>query len=49
MRPAVADVLCRTRLWHDWRTFSNPDGDRCRACSVCGREQATGGSNTIGA
>ena len=30
---------CRFLRWHDWRTFSNPDGQRYRACSVCDRDQ----------
>ncbi len=30
---------CRFLRWHDWQTFSNPDGQRYRACSVCDRDQ----------
>jgi hypothetical protein len=30
---------CRYLRWHDWQTFSNPDGERYRACSVCEREE----------
>jgi hypothetical protein len=49
MSPTLRKMLCRTRLWHDWRTMSTPDGERYRACSVCGKEQPVGGANTIGA
>ena len=30
---------CRYLRWHDWKTFSNPDGERYRACSVCARDE----------
>jgi hypothetical protein len=40
--PLWRRFLCRSRLWHDWRNFSNPDGGRYRACSVCGRDQPRG-------
>jgi hypothetical protein len=30
---------CRYLRWHDWQTFSAPDGDRYRACSVCRRDE----------
>jgi hypothetical protein len=30
---------CQVLRWHDWRTFSAPDGDRYRACSVCHRDE----------
>jgi hypothetical protein len=49
MSPSLRKILCRTRLWHDWRTMSDPDGGRYRACSVCGKEQRMGMDNTIGA
>ena len=49
MNPTLGKVLCRARLWHDYRTVSNPDGGRYRACAICGKEQQVGGSNTIGA
>jgi hypothetical protein len=35
---------CRYLRWHDWKTLSNPDGERYRACSVCDRDEP--GPNT---
>jgi hypothetical protein len=49
MNSTLRKVLCTTGLEHDWRTVSNPDGQRYRACSACGKEQPVGGGNTIGA
>jgi hypothetical protein len=40
--PLLWRVLCRSRLLHHWRTVSSPDGERYRACSVCGRERFSG-------
>ncbi len=37
--PLVLRIRCRFLHWHDWRWFSNPDGERYCACSVCGREE----------
>ena len=49
MNQTLRTILCRTRLWHDWRTMSNPDGQRYRACSVCGKDQGRSvtGSNIV--
>ena len=49
MNATLRKVLCRAHLWHDYRTSSNPDGQRYRSCTVCGREQRAGMDNTIGA
>jgi|tagenome__1003787_1003787.scaffolds.fasta_scaffold20845039_2 hypothetical protein len=48
MPSTLRKILCRSRLSHDWRTVSSPDGERYLACSVCGRERPGGGSGTIG-
>jgi hypothetical protein len=32
-------IRCRYLRWHDWKTLSNPDGERYRACSVCHRDE----------
>ena len=29
---------CRYLRWHDWQTLRSADGERYRACSVCGRD-----------
>ena len=44
MVSTLRKILCRTRLSHDWRTVSSPDGEqRYLACSVCGKERPGGG------
>ncbi len=30
---------CHVMRLHYWRTFSNPDGERYRACAVCSLER----------
>jgi hypothetical protein len=37
--PFARRFRCRVLRWHDWRGMSNPDGERYRACTVCGREE----------
>jgi hypothetical protein len=39
---------CRILRWHDYRQYSNSDGARYSACSVCDREANSSGYNTIG-
>jgi hypothetical protein len=39
---------CRVLRWHDYRRYSNSDGERYSACSVCDREANASGYNTIG-
>ena len=39
---------CRVLRWHDYRRYSNSDGERYSACSVCDREANSSGYNTIG-
>ncbi len=39
---------CRYLRWHDWQTFTNPDGSRYRACSVCDRDEPTYGDGRYG-
>jgi hypothetical protein len=44
MNPTAAatpwrSLRCRVVRWHYWRTMSNPDGERYRACAMCQRER----------
>ena len=43
--PRGKRIRCRYLRWHDWQTFTNPDGQRYRACSVCDRDEPSGWSD----
>jgi hypothetical protein len=43
-------LRCRLNLWHTWRPFSTPDGNRYTKCARCGKERRDRDfGNTIGA
>ena len=37
--PFWRSFRCHVLRWHDWTTFTNPDGERYRACSVCDTDE----------
>ena len=46
--PLFLRFRCRFLRSHDWRTLSNPDGERYRACSVCEKEEPRYDAGHIG-
>ena len=46
--PLFLKIRCRFLRWHDWKTFSNPDGERYRACSVCKLDEPSYDAGQIG-
>ncbi|WP_448625136.1 hypothetical protein [Geodermatophilus sp. URMC 64] len=39
---------CHVLRLHYWRTTSNPDGERYRACAVCERERTSSFAPPLG-
>jgi hypothetical protein len=39
---------CHVVRLHYWRTMSNPDGERYRACAICQRERNSSFAPPIG-